>query len=271
MMHILYINLARSPERRIFMEAQAARLGVEMTRLEAMDGRAIPEETYRDLVPETQGRGRLGRGELACFLSHAEAWRIIAGGTADFGAVFEDDVYLSEELASLLGDASWIPADAAVVKLTANSHRFTLAEAASANVGTRSLHRILTETIDSGGYVISADHARRLRAGSARYAKPVDRFLMDPDADAGGVLYQMMPAPAVQSKFADFDFLDESDDTSLVQREKPARARRSARETLAGETRNLWAKVLRPRLLPVRQMFTPKSRRVIFTAAPFRR
>jgi glycosyl transferase family 25 len=264
-----YINLARSPERRAFMETQAERLGVEMIRLEAVDGQAIPDARYDRLVPEAPGRWRLARGEFACFLSHVEAWRIIAAGAEPFGAVFEDDVYLADSLAPLLAGAAWIPAEAAVVKLTANSHRFTLAEAPVARVGSRALHRILSPTIDCGAYIIAASHARRLCAEIAVHTMPVDRFLMDPAR--GGVLYQLMPGGAVQSKFADFDFLDEDDSTSLIQREKPKRARRSVVETLSGEMGNLRAKVLRPLLLPVRQIFRPKSRRVMITAVPFRR
>ena len=268
-MLIFYVNLARSPERRVFMEAQAARLGVAMTRLEAVDGRAIPEAEYDRRAPAAAGRERLGRGELACFLSHVEAWRRIAAAGAPFGAVFEDDVFLSEELAPLLADGSWIPEGTAVVKLTGNTHRFTLAEAPAAAAGARALHRILTPTIDCGGYVIAADHARRLCAALDICPLPVDRFLMDPAR--GGVLLQLIPAAVVQAKFADFVFLDEDDSTSLIQREKPKRARRGVAETLAGEMRNLRAKVLRPLLLPLRQIGRPRSRRVMITAVPFRR
>ncbi|PZQ52397.1 MAG: glycosyl transferase [Rhodovulum sulfidophilum] len=267
-MRRLYINLDRSPDRRDFMEAQARRLGVAMERLAAVDGRAISEEEYARLCPEGRGR-RLARGELACFLSHVAAWRLIAEGDAPYGAVFEDDVYVSDALAPLLTDTGWIPAGADVVKLTGNPHRFTLAAAPTAEVGSRSVHRMLTPTIDSGGYLVSATHARRLCDALSVHTLPIDRHLMNPTP--GTALYQLAPAAAVQSKFADFTFLDEPKGKSLIQTEKPRRARRTIAATIRGELRNLRAKVLRPLFLPVRQVFTPKSRRVMITAVPFRR
>lgn len=266
MMPLLYINLARSPERRDFMEGQARRLGLAFSRLEAVDGKAMAEAEYQRLCPERNGR-RLGRGELACFMSHIEAWRIIGAGSAPFGVVFEDDVYLSGALAPLLADPGWLPAGAEIVKLTGNAHRFTMREAASARVGTRGLHRVLTGTIDSGGYVISAAHARELSACAAPFTRPIDRVLMDPGP--GPVIYQLMPAGAVQSKFAGFAFLPGDEGASLVQTADTIHPRRSLGAKLKGEVRNLRVKVLRPLLLPARQMFTAPGRRVMIKAAPF--
>ncbi len=82
-----YINLDRSPERRVHMEAEAQRLGIDwLQRFPAVDG--------RELTPGPDCL--LSKGGLACFLSHLQIIETTPADSHTF--VFEDDVQFSLDL-----------------------------------------------------------------------------------------------------------------------------------------------------------------------------
>jgi glycosyl transferase family 25 len=264
-----YINLARSPGRRENMEAQSARLGLGLERIDAVDGRAIPEEEHERLCPAPAEGVRLARSELACYRSHLLAWEAVVASGAPLGAVFEDDVFLADDTAAVLGDAGWIPADADVVRLSSNSQRLWLSPGPE-GPGGRRLMRLRAPTVDIGGYVIAARHAERLLASPERFVRPVDRLLLDPGG--GAVIYQLSPSLAVQAKWAEFGFLTEAEARSQIQTEKPPRVRKPfGWAKVARELGAFRRKVLAPLVLPVTQAFRPASERLTVAAVPFRR
>ncbi|HWX89451.1 MAG TPA: glycosyltransferase family 25 protein, partial [Rhizomicrobium sp.] len=114
-MQIYLINLARRPDRLAAMTGQAAKLGLALERVEALDAASAQglERWFEDGGP----LGEIPRGDKACLLSHRRAWELfIASGDAH--AVFlEDDVRLSKSAPALLGSDNWIPKGALVVKL----------------------------------------------------------------------------------------------------------------------------------------------------------
>lgn len=73
---VFVISLPHHHERRRRMLLQAPRVRF----VDAVDGRALPSR-----------RGRLTRGQRACFMSHVKAWKKVARGRdGDFGIVLED-------------------------------------------------------------------------------------------------------------------------------------------------------------------------------------
>lgn len=265
-----YINLARSPGRRAFMEEQSVRLGLDLARIEAVDGRAIPEAEYARLCPVPAEGKRIVPTELACFLSHVAAWRGLVESGAPYGAVFEDDVCLADDTGDFLAAEDWIPADADLVRLSSSAVRLRLRIEPAASRNGRGVRRLLASTVDTGGYVIGAAYARRLLTQADRFEAPVDRVLLNPAG--GAVLYQLDPSIAVQAKWADFAFLSREEARSQVQTGKPPRVRR--RPSLAAIPRELDAfrrKILVPWLLPLLQIGRPPAERFSIAPVSFRR
>jgi glycosyl transferase, family 25 len=95
---ILCINLQRSPQRRELMEAEARRAGIDLTFVQAVDGKELSLET----APGYDGKGRLQHAphlkanEVACVLSHKTALEMFLSSGAPAGVVLEDDAVLSE-------------------------------------------------------------------------------------------------------------------------------------------------------------------------------
>ncbi len=154
------INLDRSPDRWAFAEAQGDRLGLDLARVAAVDGQAIPDTLWIELCPLFDRTRRITKYELACFLSHLSAWEALAASGASHGVVFEDDVLLADDAARFLGAADWPPPDADLVKLTASKRPAKLSRVVLPGPDGRGLRRLVSPTIDSAGYVISAAHAR---------------------------------------------------------------------------------------------------------------
>ena len=80
-MDLYLINLARRPDRLASMQAQAERLGLRFTRLEALDARdadpAAIDRWFRGGGP----LGEIPRGDKCCSLSHRMAWeKLVASG-----------------------------------------------------------------------------------------------------------------------------------------------------------------------------------------------
>ncbi len=262
------INLDRSPDRWAFAEAQAARIGLDLVRVPATDGARIPPEERARLCPPPS---RITASELACYLSHVQAWRAIAAGPDSHGAVFEDDILLARDTGAFLSTSEWLPPDADLVKLNATRRPIRLLRTGQPALNGRNLHRLVTPTIDAAAYVISAAHARHLVATTERYLHAVDNVLFDPAS--GASVYQLNPGIAVQQKFSQIDFLPASCRPSQVQAHRIRPPFNLAEDVsltkLRKEVRNLYRKEIFPRVFPALNLLLPPERRLNYIVIPF--
>src|SRR3954463_1291070 len=113
-MDIYLINLARRPDRLAAMEIQARRLGLALTRIDAVDARNSSPS------PPFAARGPLGEiplGDQCCAMSHIRAWQALMQSGRSHGVVLEDDVVLSPGAQTMLKSADWVPPAVELVKL----------------------------------------------------------------------------------------------------------------------------------------------------------
>lgn len=59
----------------------------------------------------------LARTELACLISHILLWQMMIEQKEPYIAIFEDDIYLSDEVGSLLNRVDWIDPNYDVIKI----------------------------------------------------------------------------------------------------------------------------------------------------------
>lgn len=198
-MKIMVINLDRAPERLERIRTIFDAAGVPFERMRAVDGRQLSEA---EIDRWRQGEPRfylLGPGETACFLSHRQCWEI-AARTGEPVVVFEDDIHLGRDAAELLGDPSWIPADADIVKLD-TALRPTMVDRDASPVGAgRRVATLRASHVGAAGYVVAPAAARRLLEQTGSFADPVDQYLFNPVSPMSAALsiHQLMPALCVQ-------------------------------------------------------------------------
>jgi GR25 family glycosyltransferase involved in LPS biosynthesis len=95
------IHLERAEKRRPQVEALLAQLPVPAEVVPAVDGRTLAaaeiEAVYRRRLHAPTYPFRLLKGEIGCFLSHRQVWRMIVERGLDAALIVEDDVKPIEE------------------------------------------------------------------------------------------------------------------------------------------------------------------------------
>ncbi|RVD55910.1 glycosyltransferase family 25 protein [Mesorhizobium sp. M2D.F.Ca.ET.185.01.1.1] len=193
-MKCLVINLDRSTDRLDQVTSEFAGIGVAFERIAAVDAStgALNFPTARHLT----------KPEIACFLSHRKCWQIIADGTDQYSAIFEDDVVFRRDAGPFLSNDNWVPPDADIVKLETFFGQVRLARLASIGNG-HSIGRLVGEHLGTAGYVISKTAAQKLLQRTKHLKEPVDLALFSPNSMmcARNTTYQVTPALCAQHQF----------------------------------------------------------------------
>ncbi len=203
--------------RREFMESQAQRIGFQLTRVAGVEGPALPLAELDRWNPPRRVWRKLGAGEIGCFLGHRQAWQRVAEGDTPYGAVFEDDILISDDASLLLGDDRWIPRDSHLVKLETFRQHVALRPIEGEVPGGRSLARLMSRHLGTAGYVLSRDLARSLLAATSQFFVPVDWVVFSHHHLNFGKYkpLQLCPAICIQQQraasAADFPDLEASD------------------------------------------------------------
>jgi len=99
------INLPRAKARLRAIAGQFNQLSIDFETLEATDWRDLNKQDYENVDQDArnkEGRRALSPGMVACHLSHRRAIAEVASGGPDLTAIFEDDVTLAPNIASVL-------------------------------------------------------------------------------------------------------------------------------------------------------------------------
>lgn len=202
-MKCLVINLDRSSDRLAHVAAQFDRIGVPFELVAAVEGMSLPDLASMARPANHASKLRMTEGEIACLLSHRECWSRIAAGDDAYVAVFEDDVLVSGNAGALLADASWIPADAGIIKLETFFHKTTVARRRLAVRRGFSASRLHGVHLGSAGYIVSKRAAGALLEATEVISRPVDHVLFNPRFKPPSVeaIYQLRPALCAQEHF----------------------------------------------------------------------
>lgn len=172
------INLDQDTARLAFFTANFARLGIEFERIPAVDGRKFSEDDYQAFMKVRPRHNKTWlRGQMGCFLSHYQAWQRIAAGDDRFGAVFEDDLHISDDLKKVLADESWIPDDVDLVRLDTSTNRVRLTSEPEITHLTRKLYGVKSTSWCAGGYLLNKRAAQQLLALPTTEHEPADVIL----------------------------------------------------------------------------------------------
>lgn len=176
-MHIHVINLARSTERRAFMQAQLAPLGLPFSFFEASDARApgfAQHNRHQEAVALRRTGQALSLGECGCFASHHRLWQRCVD-TQQPLVVMEDDVVLCPSLGEALQDvARHIEARRFIRLCGLWDCPHDLVQALS---GPRRLVRYRKGPMGAQCYAISPAGAQSLLRHASTWVEPVDRYI----------------------------------------------------------------------------------------------
>lgn len=210
-MMVYLINLDRHTDRLAHMRAQLA--GIAFERIVAVDGSQKPKAD-----------GGLTPSELACLLSHRNAWRRFLDSPDAHACFLEDDLHLKNGFSALVRDGSWIPEDAHSVKLDTYLQRVRLADRRPVLDG-REVASLYSRHESSAAYVLTRPGAVRYLELTSIPSLPADYALFPKNPWRLGLrVYQLAPAVAIQDHLRSPEEGGLVFPTAMVERE--ARARR---------------------------------------------
>jgi len=219
--HVYLINLDRAPERLAFVQAQFDALGMTFERIAAVDATKITLADVSDTVrPEGAWMGRaakqfvtaangqpmvaspiLGRyitvGEVACFQSHIKAISKFIESGAPYACIFEDDVELAPDLATVV-DAVATKIDYGIVKLEGLAAYEHDIGRKIVDVGSRSVRFRFKPATGAAGYFMTRAAAVKFLATLHPIREPYDSWLRQYWRH-GIPLYEVSPFPAKQA------------------------------------------------------------------------
>ncbi len=161
---VYVINLDRRADRWAAISADMARLGIQATRIAAIDA--------RDLAS--------GSGEEACTLSHRKALEAFLATAHPVALILEDDAELADDIPAMLRSQEWWPEGCGLIKL--DHTRRTKTRLLGPEIGktpTDRRMRAISEWVSgSAGYFIDRGTARTVTAAMPS-SMPVDKMLFD--------------------------------------------------------------------------------------------
>jgi len=199
-MKFYVINLDRSPDRMRWIEDQAAAQSLTVIRVAAIDGKTLDSETLNRWKAVSSDKFGIGPGEIACFLSHREAWKKVANDSENWGFISEDDIHLETDANEFISGEAWIPGSADIVKAETVMQRVWLGkQSKSLGKGYR-LSELRSNHGGAAGYFLSRDAARRLIDQTENFCSIPDQVLFNPILGIAQTLriYQLDPAICVQ-------------------------------------------------------------------------
>jgi glycosyl transferase family 25 len=205
LMDLYLINLARRPDRLALMAAQAEKLGLRLTRLDALDAKEADPARIDRWFQAGGPLGEIPKGDKCCSLSHRMAWEKLVASGAPYAAVLEDDVVLTEGAAFALGGDAWIPHGLDLIKLEhygPPGQSVLLSDFREAGHGFR-LGRMRSRHTGAAAYILSRRAAELLLA-IPRFDLPVDHLLFNPNNSpvfARLQPWQLLPVVARQQDF----------------------------------------------------------------------
>jgi glycosyl transferase family 25 len=193
-MRVFYINLQTRPDRRTFMERQAASLGIAIQRVEAVTPADIPADEI------AAAAGYLAAGELACSYSHRAIWRLIVEQELPAALILEDDCALADEVADVIDDPQLLSGDIDMLQLETHPSTGFLGRPIPTAAAGISKRRMLSSCLGSCGYIITAAMAKRCIDHPALPTMDLGKFLFgreDPGFLYRHRIFQSFPALAI--------------------------------------------------------------------------
>jgi len=215
---VYLINLARRPDRLRAMERMAGRLGLGLTRIEAVDVRGAPRREIGRYFSRTGPLGEISPGDKGCVLSHRLFWQALADSGEDYAAVLEDDAVLTASAARFLADTSWIPPGVDLIKLEhyGPARQGILVSDFAAVAPGFQLARLHSRHTGTGGYILSRRGALKLLALD-RFDLPVDHLLFNPNTSP--LFADLAPRQLIPAVLRQRDFVGLKSDIEVFRKE----------------------------------------------------
>lgn len=117
----------------------------------------------------------LTKGEVACFMSHVFLWKKMITENIPHMAIFEDDIYLGENIKKFLSDASWIDERWNLIKIEEFTQKVALGQKIKVfnSEPDRAIFELRSKNLGTAGYILSLQGAKQLIS----YIQSLDKLI----------------------------------------------------------------------------------------------
>lgn len=224
---IFWINLDSRRDRRAFMEAQFAALGLTAERIAAVSPTTLDED-MRAKGPT------LAVSELCVTASHRAAWRRMVEARISHALILEDDAHLSRALPAFLTDAPSALEGLDLIRIETGRRKVRIGPVTHRLNSGVELRRAHSDQWGTAGYAIALDGARRMLDEPRLFEAPLDHVFFNPRGAAFTALNwrQCAPGLCIQGEqIASTEPLWQSDVTSGRRQRRSDDPRRKQRKT----------------------------------------
>ena len=191
------INLDRSLDRLEFFQGQAKNAGISFERTPAIDGRSLPDSTWKSIVDKRFEFQPINVYEVAVFLSHKAIWERMIRDRVNMAAIFEDDAILARQTANTFRSIENAKISFDVIKLETTLRSIVLAESSISLASGESLHQLRSWHGGAAGYVISLEGAEKLSKATNLIADQIDQVIFNPLSKISSSLKLLQCTPAI--------------------------------------------------------------------------
>jgi glycosyl transferase family 25 len=175
---IFLINLARSKDRLACCRAEFNKAGLPFERIEAIDGVDLTQAQVNEYYQwhRSDYYKELSKGELACYLSHREAWQKIIDENLDFAVIFEDDIGVSSQTPDAIHAISGIKQEWDYIKLAEFPVKRDIAHEYSLKLNDIQFNLVTYQKVPNRtcAQVVSRSGAKKLLEHSKSISRPID-------------------------------------------------------------------------------------------------
>ncbi|MDB4839210.1 glycosyltransferase family 25 protein [Amylibacter sp.] len=177
------INLKKRPDRLKAIASRLDALGIEWTKLEAVDG-ANCDENELNISKQYGKIGEISNGARACSASHHKFWSELISSNFKYGIILEDDVELSDDFKNLVCDLSWIPKNSNLIKLekaapNKPSKLLLGPNLSNALNNTRQVRKMYSRHCGTAAYLLSREGAEIAVNWQKPFSVPIDHLLFN--------------------------------------------------------------------------------------------
>jgi GR25 family glycosyltransferase involved in LPS biosynthesis len=197
--HISYINLDHRTDRNLQIAERFEELSLSAIRITAVTPNDLSEADKLACQRTYSSDDPIIAAELCCNLSHKRAMEAFLSSGADYGAIFEDDAIMADDLPQVLAeiDAEGMPCD--ILKLETYIDRTQYGVRAIRRYGQYGVHSMHSYTWGCAGYVISRKAAKLYIETPQMMWIAADRALWRRFPNkTGAKVCQLVPAPVAQ-------------------------------------------------------------------------
>jgi len=171
---VFVINLDRSSDRWRFMREQADALSLDIERISAIDGLAVPEAMrWEFLGPAGAIHSKLSEGEVGCYAAHLVVHQRIIDADLPHALILEDDSILPNDISQIAGEAvAFCPMNWDIIHLSSVFKERKVIPVSALGAG-RHVVRHTRLPANTWGYLVSQAGARKLREPGLR-VRPID-------------------------------------------------------------------------------------------------